>query len=54
MFRFTPPVHTMLAFQQAVQEFRQEGGLAGRAARYKFKVLVFVVIALLLKSSSEC
>ncbi|GAB1607486.1 uncharacterized protein LOC115217501 [Argonauta hians] len=33
-FRFTPPTHTMLAFQQAIEEFEQEGGLKGRSARY--------------------
>lgn len=33
-FRFTPPTHTMLAFQQAIAEFEQEGGVKGRAARY--------------------
>jgi len=33
-FRFTPPTHAMLAFHQAMQEFRQEGGVQGRAARY--------------------
>ena len=33
-FRFTPPTHSMLAFQQAITEFEQEGGLKGRAARY--------------------
>jgi len=33
-FRFTPPTHTILAFLQALVEFNQEGGVAGRAARY--------------------
>jgi len=33
-FRFTPPIHTMLAFLQAMQEFKEEGGLPGRAKRY--------------------
>ena len=32
-FRFTPPTHTLLAFRQAVKEFYQEGGLAGRQRR---------------------
>ena len=32
-YRFTPPIHTMLAFLQAIQEFKQEGGLPGRAKR---------------------
>ncbi|WAR19515.1 PHNW-like protein [Mya arenaria] len=34
-FRFTPPTHTMLAFSQAMEEFQLEGGVQGRAARYK-------------------
>jgi len=33
-FRFTPPTHALLAFWQALQELEQEGGIAGRAARY--------------------
>ena len=34
-FRFTPPTHTILAFKQALNEFWKEGGVEGRAARYK-------------------
>ena len=34
-FRFTPPTHTILAFNQALEEFWAEGGLQGRAARYQ-------------------
>jgi 2-aminoethylphosphonate-pyruvate transaminase len=34
-FRFTPPIQTILAFQQAVVELFEEGGVAGRAFRYK-------------------
>ncbi len=34
-FRFTPPTHTILAFRQALRELAQEGGVAGRAARYR-------------------
>ena len=34
-FRFTPPTHTILAFNQALAEFWAEGGVEGRAARYK-------------------
>jgi len=34
-FRFTPPTHALLAFHQAVRELQQEGGVPGRAARYK-------------------
>ncbi len=33
-FRFTPPTHTILAFAQALRELDQEGGVAGRGARY--------------------
>jgi len=33
-FRFTPPTHALLAFEQALQELEAEGGVAGRAARY--------------------
>jgi 2-aminoethylphosphonate-pyruvate transaminase len=34
-FRFTPPTHVMLAFHQALQELEAEGGVAGRAERYR-------------------
>ena len=34
-FRFTPPTHALLAFAQALKEFREEGGVAGRAQRYR-------------------
>jgi 2-aminoethylphosphonate-pyruvate transaminase len=34
-FRFTPPTHALLAFAQALQELREEGGVAARAARYR-------------------
>ncbi|KAL8589749.1 hypothetical protein ACOMHN_027257 [Nucella lapillus] len=34
-FRFTPATHAMLAFRQAIIEFDAEGGLEGRANRYK-------------------
>lgn len=33
-FRFTPPTHALLAFHQALQEHKAEGGQAGRLARY--------------------
>ena len=35
LLRFTPPTHTILAFRQALREFHEEGGLAGREKRYK-------------------
>jgi 2-aminoethylphosphonate-pyruvate transaminase len=34
-FRFTPPTHSLLAFHQALLELEAEGGVAGRAARYR-------------------
>lgn len=34
-FRFTPPTHALLAFAQALREFRAEGGVAGRAERFR-------------------
>ncbi len=34
-FRFTPPTHTMLAFNQALAELAAEGGVSGRAMRYQ-------------------
>jgi 2-aminoethylphosphonate-pyruvate transaminase len=34
-FLFTPPTHALLAFAQALQELRDEGGVAGRGARYQ-------------------
>ncbi len=34
-FRFTPPTHVLLAFHQALLELAAEGGVAGRAARYR-------------------
>jgi 2-aminoethylphosphonate-pyruvate transaminase len=32
--RFTPPIHVIVAFHQALQEFFAEGGVAGRGGRY--------------------
>lgn len=34
-WRFTPPTHVLLAFDQALKEFDQEGGVAGRGGRYQ-------------------
>ena len=41
-FRFTPPTHAILAFQQALCELQAEGGVEARAARYRdnFQTLV--------------
>lgn len=33
-FRFTPPTHAILAFDQALRELDQEGGVAARGRRY--------------------
>ncbi len=33
-FRFTPPTHALLAFDQALRELETEGGVRGRNARY--------------------
>lgn len=34
-FRFTPPIHAILAFAQALDELKLEGGVHGRAERYR-------------------
>ncbi|PYJ80997.1 MAG: 2-aminoethylphosphonate--pyruvate transaminase [Verrucomicrobia bacterium] len=34
-FRYTPPTHPILAFEQAMKELEHEGGVAGRGARYR-------------------
>ncbi len=34
-FRFTPPTHVISAFAQALRELDAEGGVPGRAARYR-------------------
>jgi len=34
-FRFTPPTHALLAFRQALRELEEEGGVEGRAERYR-------------------
>lgn len=33
-YRFTPPIHVIVAFHQALEEFRAEGSVAGRGGRY--------------------
>lgn len=33
-YRFTPPIHVIVAFHEALQEFFAEGGVAGRGERY--------------------
>jgi 2-aminoethylphosphonate-pyruvate transaminase len=41
-WRFTPPTHVIAAFDQALREHEEEGGIAGRGARYarNCKILV--------------
>jgi 2-aminoethylphosphonate-pyruvate transaminase len=41
-WRFTPPTHVIVAFDQALREHEEEGGVAGRGARYarNCKILV--------------
>ncbi len=41
-FRFTPPTHAILAFEQALNELEAEGGVQGRSVRYgdNYEVLV--------------
>jgi 2-aminoethylphosphonate-pyruvate transaminase len=34
-FRFTPPTHGVLAFEQALRELEAEGGVVGRGKRYR-------------------
>ena len=42
-FRFTPPTHALLAFHQALLELEAEGGVAGRAARYRTNYETLIV-----------
>jgi len=42
-FRFTPPTHAILAFEQALSELQSEGGIEGRAARYRLNYETLVV-----------
>ncbi len=41
-WRFTPPVHCMLALDQAIEEFLAEGGVAGRGGRYRANCAILV------------
>jgi 2-aminoethylphosphonate-pyruvate transaminase len=34
-WRFTPPTHVILAFDQALNEYEEEGGVVGRGGRYQ-------------------
>jgi 2-aminoethylphosphonate-pyruvate transaminase len=41
-FRFTPPTHALVAFHQALKEHEEQGGVAGRGARYARNAQVLV------------
>jgi len=41
-WRFTPPIHCIAAFDQALQEHEAEGGVAGRGARYRNNCRILV------------
>ena len=41
-WRFTPPVHCILAFDKAIEEFLAEGGVAGRGGRYRANCKILV------------
>ena len=41
-FRYTPPTHSILAFEQALKELEHEGGVEARAARYRHNHEVLV------------
>jgi 2-aminoethylphosphonate-pyruvate transaminase len=41
-FRYTPPTHALLAFDQALREIEAEGGVAGRGERYHRNHLVLL------------
>jgi 2-aminoethylphosphonate-pyruvate transaminase len=41
-YRFTPPIHVIAAFHQALEEFWAEGGVAGRGGRYAENARVLV------------
>lgn len=42
-FRFTPPVHVMLAFREALMEHAEEGGMEGRAERFVFNFSILLI-----------
>jgi 2-aminoethylphosphonate-pyruvate transaminase len=41
-FRFTPPTHALVAFHQALQELKDEGGIAARGRRYARNAKILV------------
>ena len=41
-WRFTPPIHCIVAFDQALKEHEAEGGIAGRGRRYRENCRILV------------
>ncbi len=41
-YRFTPPIHAIVALHQAITEFEAEGGVAGRGGRYRENAKVLI------------
>ncbi len=41
-FRYTPPTHVLLAFEQALKELEKEGGVAARERRYRHNHFVLI------------
>jgi 2-aminoethylphosphonate-pyruvate transaminase len=41
-YRFTPPIHVIVAFHTALEEFFAEGGVAGRGGRYAENARVLI------------
>ena len=41
-YRFTPPIHVIVAFHQALLEHETEGGVAGRGGRYRDNCRILV------------
>lgn len=41
-YRFTPPIHVIVSFHQALKEFQEEGGQPGRGRRYSENCRVLI------------
>ena len=41
-YRFTPPIHVIVAFHKALEDFFEEGGVAGRGGRYAENARVLI------------
>ena len=41
-YRFTPPIHVIVSFHQALKEFEAEGGEPGRGKRYKSNARILI------------